>query len=186
MEMINYIKSDLFRYAGKCNFKSFVKQYIRSEGFKFTVWLRVCHFTQKNTIYRTLIFPIAFIIYKHYKYKYGYDINYSADIGPGLLIYHISNIVLAPKKVGKNFTISHGCTVGMKIINGEKRFPIIGDNVYMAPGSKIIGDIEVGNNVAVGTNSVLNKSVENNSIVVGIPARIISNKSSKEYVNNPI
>ena len=74
----------------------------------------------------------------------------------------------------------------MTIKNGVKKFPIIGDGVYLAPGSKVIGGIVVGNNVAVGSNCVLNKSVENDAIVVGIPGKVISKKGAREYVNFPI
>lgn len=187
MDKINeYIKGDLFRYSAKSDVKSFIKYYFRSEGFKFTVWMRICHFSRKKKITKYTLFPISKLIYKHYKYKYNYDIPYDNDIGPGLLIFHIGGIVFSPKKCGKNVTISQNTTVGMKIVNGKKEFPIIGDNVYIAPGAAIIGGINVGSNVAIGTNSVLNKSVENNSVVVGIPAKVISYNGASEYLNNPI
>ncbi|QAA34734.1 serine O-acetyltransferase [Clostridium manihotivorum] len=186
MGCCDFIKADLYRYCGNTRIKDFIKQYLTAEGFRFSVWLRICCFAKKKIYTKYTIFPVALVFFKHYKYKYGYDISYNADIGPGLLIFHISNIVLAPKKVGKNMTISQGCTVGMVIKDGIKEFPIIGDNVYMAPGSKIIGGITVGNNVAVGTNCVLNKSVADDAVVVGIPGRVISYKGAKEYVNNSI
>ena len=125
-------------------------------------------------------------MYKRYKYKFGYDISFNIEIGPGLLIFHINTIVLSARKIGKNFTVSQGCTVGMVIKDGQKQFPSIGDNVYMAPGSKIIGGIEIGNNVAVGTNCVLNKSVQDSAVVVGIPGKVISNNGAQDYINNPI
>lgn len=186
LKFLDYIKADLYRYSGDVGIKSFVKKYIRAEGFRFTVWMRICTFSKKSKITKYTIFPIALFVYRHYKYKYGYDIPYSIDIGPGLLIFHICNIVLSAQKVGKNMTISQGCTVGMVIRDGKKEFPIIGDNVYMAPGSKIIGGVTVGDNAAIGTNCVLNKSVDANAVVVGIPGRVISYKGAHEYVNNPI
>jgi len=186
VKCFDFIKADLYRYSGDTGLKSFIKQYFNAEGFRFSVWLRICFFAKKRKFTKYSIFPLALVFFKHYKYKYGYDISYNADIGPGLLIFHISNIVLSPQKVGKNMTISQGCTVGMVIKNGKKEFPTIGDNVYMAPGSKIIGGIVVGNNVGIGTNCVLNKSVDNNAIVVGIPGKVISYKGAQEYVNNPI
>lgn len=185
-DLIIYLKSDLFRYCGSIKFKKFLKQYLLGEGFRFTVWLRLCHFSKKNKYTKYTIFPFCYLFYKHYKYKYGYDISYNTEIGPGLLIFHSSGIVLAPEYIGKNATISQNCTIGMTIKNGKKYFPKIGDGLYMAPGSAIIGDVTIGNNVALGTNCVLNKSVPDNSIVVGIPGKIISNKGSKFYVNNPI
>lgn len=184
--LFEYIKKDLYRYAKEETFSAFIKNYLFSEGFKFTVWLRICHFSRKKKITKYTILPFANLFYKHYKYKYGYDIPYAIEIGPGLLIFHISGIVFSPKSAGKNITISQCTTVGMTIKNGVKQYPILGDNIYIAPGAKVIGGIIVGNNVAIGTNCVLNKSVDDNSVVVGIPGRVISYKGAGQYLNNPI
>lgn len=59
------------------------------------------------------------MIYRHYKYKYGYDIPYAIEIGPGLQIFHIGGIVFSPAKCGKNITLSQNTTVGMTIHNGK-------------------------------------------------------------------
>ena len=185
-KIYEYIKQDLYRYSGDYTFKSFIKHYIFSEGFKFSVWLRVCYFARQNKITKYTILPISILFYKHYKYKYGYDIPYAVEIGPGLLIFHISGVVFSPQRAGKNITISQCSTVGMTIKDGKKQYPILGDNIYIAPGAKIIGGIVVGNNVAVGSNCVLNKSVKDNSVVVGIPGEVISYNGADQYVNNPI
>lgn len=183
MKLREYLIADKYRYTKKE--KGFIKTYMKYEGFRFTVWLRICQKLRENKVTKYSIFPIAKLIYKYYKYKFGYDISYDKIIGPGLLIFHIGGIVFSPKKCGKNITISQNVTVGMTAHNGEKQFPTIGDNVYIAPGAAIIGGISVGNNVAIGTNAVLTKSVPDNAVVVGIPARIISYKGSHEYIDNP-
>ncbi|MCU7765328.1 serine O-acetyltransferase [Priestia megaterium] len=184
--ILYYIKSDLYRYAGEISLKKFFKHYYISEGFRFSIWLRTCYFLRKKKITKYTLFPFAVLMYRHYKYKFGYDVPYAVEIGPGLLLFHINGIVFSPKMAGKNVTLSQCTTVGMTIKNGKKEYPVIGDNVYLAPGSKVIGGITVGNNVAVGTNSVLNKSVEDNAVVVGIPGNVVSYKGAGLYVNNPI
>ncbi len=182
-----FIQSDLYRYTGQINLKSFFKQYChRGEGFKFTVWLRICHFSYNHKVLRILVFPFARVLYRHYKYKYGYDIPYECDIGPGLLIYHFGGIIFVPQKCGKNVTISHTTTVGMKICNGLKKYPVLKDNIYLAPGAKVIGNITVGSNTAVGANSVLLNDTQNNSIIAGIPGKVISYNGSSAYINNPV
>lgn len=186
MDYVNYIKSDLFRYAGKIGVKEFIYYYAKSEGFRFSVWLRLCYFMRLKKSTKYTLFPICIVFYKHYKYKFGYDISYSCEIGPGLLLFHISGIVLAPLKIGKNATISQCTTIGMTISEGVKQYPIIGDNVYLAPGSKVIGGVSIGNNVAIGSNCVVNKSIPENAVVVGIPARIVSFKGARDYINNPV
>ena len=118
-------------------------------------------------------------------YKIMNDIPYDRDIGPGLLIFHIGGVVFSPKSCGKNVTISQNTTVGMTVHEGIKEFPILGDNVYLAPGSAVIGGVKVGNNVAIGTNAVLTKSAPDNSVIVGIPGKVISYNGAQEYINNP-
>ncbi|MBR6111881.1 MAG: hypothetical protein IKQ08_08045 [Paludibacteraceae bacterium] len=178
--------SDLFRYTGKIGIGTFIKTYFSSSGFKFTVWLRVCYVLRQHKLFKYTFFPFCKLLYDHYKFKYGYDIPYSIEIGPGLLLFHFGGIVFNPKSCGKNATISHCTTVGMTIHNGKKCYPLLGDNIYIAPGAKIIGDIKVANNTAIGSNAVLTKSTEINDVVVGIPGKSISSKGSFEYVNFPV
>lgn len=101
------------------------------------------------------------------------------------MIFHIGGVVFSPKSCGKNVTISQNTTVGMTVHEGIKEFPILGDNVYLAPGSAVIGGVKVGNNVAIGTNAVLTKSAPDNSVIVGIPGKVISYNGAQEYINNP-
>ena len=191
MRKLNYslkelVLADLYRYEGKTDTKSFLHAYATYEGFKFSVWLRMCSVARKKKLTKIFILPICRMIYRHYKYKYGYDIPYAIEIGPGLQIFHIGGIVFSPAKCGKNITLSQNTTVGMTIHNGKKQYPVLQDNIYIAPGAIIIGDITVGSDVAIGSNSVLKKSVEDYSVVVGIPGKVISKKGSREYVSNRI
>lgn len=180
------IKSDLYRYCGKFDLKSFCSTYFKNPAFRFTVWLRICYIIRKNRFRKLLLLPFTRIFYNHYKYKYGYDIPYSISIGPGLLIFHFGGIVFNPSSCGKNMTLSHCTTVGMTIINGEKYFPVIKDNVYLAPGSKVIGNLTIESNCAIGTNAVVTKSTNENDVLVGIPAKVISSKGASAYINNPV
>lgn len=183
MKLKEFILADKHRYSSEL--AGFWKIYWKYEGFRFTVWLRICQKTREKKITKYTIFPIAKLVYKHYKYKFGYDIPYDREIGPGLLIFHIGGIAFSPKKCGKNVTISQNTTVGMTVHDGIKEFPILGDNVYLAPGSAVIGGIKVGNNVAIGTNAVLTKSAPDDSVIVGIPGKVISYNGAQEYINNP-
>ena len=96
--------------------------------------------------------------------------------GAGLCIVHYGTIVMSPKaKIGENFRIHPSTSIGE--YNGT---PSLGNNVYVAPGVKIFGNITIGNNVAIAANAVVNTDVPDNVTVGGIPAKIISNKSSIE------
>lgn len=62
----------------------------------------------------------------------------------------------------------------MEFSGKKKGFPTIGNNVTIFPGARVVGNIHVGDNVVIGANSVVVKDVPDNSIVAGVPARVIS------------
>lgn len=107
-----------------------------------------------------------YVIHKHLSYKLGFTI-YVNNFGPGLFIAHYGTIVVnKTTRIGKNCTINVDVNIGM-------RGGVIGDNVYIAPGVKIIKPIHVGNNVKIGANAVVTKDIPDNCVVAGVPARII-------------
>ena len=82
-------------------------------------------------------------------------------------------------KIGKNATIYNGVTIGLKH-DTDIQGPTIGECVYIGTGAKILGAIKIGNNVSIGANAVVLTDVPDDSIAVGIPARIIPRKSTPE------
>ncbi|EGW41099.1 bacterial transferase hexapeptide family protein [Desulfosporosinus sp. OT] len=99
--------------------------------------------------------------------------------GPGLSIAHWGSIVVHPDvRVGKNCRIHSAVNIGVF----NEKCPIIGDNVYIAPGAKLFGGIIIGNNVTIGANAVVNKDVPSNVTVGGIPAKIISENNSSGLI----
>ena len=78
--------------------------------------------------------------------------------------------------IGKNATIFHQVTIG----EGKGGAPIIGDNVYIGAGAKIIGGIKLGNNVNIGANCVVFMDVPDNSTVVLPKPRIIEKQEMVE------
>ena len=103
--------------------------------------------------------------------------------GPGLSISHTGTIVInGNARVGSNCRI-HVCTViGTKAGYADVT-PKIGNNVYIGPGAKIFGDIEIADGIAIGANSVVNKSfTEPNIGIAGIPAKKINDKGSEKLV----
>ena len=96
--------------------------------------------------------------------------------GAGLCIVHYGTIVVSPEaKIGENCRMHPSTSIGD--YNGT---PTLGNNVYIGPGAKLFGDITIGNNVAIGANAVVNTNIPDNVTVGGIPAKIISEKSSVE------
>jgi serine O-acetyltransferase len=84
--------------------------------------------------------------------------------------------------IGDNCNISQGVTIGEANRGPRKGTPVIGNNVYIGPGAKIIGAVHIGNNVAVGANCVVTRDVPDGAVVVGVPGRVISYEGSKGYI----
>jgi len=184
MSIKEFINSDLHRINGVVSFKSGLKFYLLSPGYKYMFWHRIANVarTKGKIVY---LFPK--LILRHYSYKYGFDIPAETIIGKGFYIGHFSGVVISPKVViGKNCNISQCVTIGYAPRGKHPGYPKIGDNVYIAPGAKIIGGIKIGDNVAIGANAVVLDDVPENAVVVGIPAKVISYKGSKGYIFNKV
>lgn len=102
--------------------------------------------------------------------------------GPGLCIAHRGTIVINKDvRIGENCRI-HACTNIGSNIDGVSA-PQIGNNVYIGPGAKIFGDIVIADNIAIGANSVVNKSFYEKGIsIAGVPAKKINNKGTNGII----
>lgn len=115
--------------------------------------------------------------------KLGFSIPINV-FGPGLSIVHYGTIIVNRNtKVGKNCRI-HACT-NIGASGGNLEAPQIGDNVYIAPGAKIYGDIKIANNIAIGANSVVYKSFnKNGTMIAGNPAKEIKKINIKKIIKH--
>ena len=131
-----------------------------------------------------MLFPLLWLILHHHEIKYGISISYKTQIGSGFYIGHFGGIIVNHNAViGKNCNISHQVTLGVANRGVRKGYPVIGDNVYIGPGAKIIGNVNIGNNAAIGANCVVTKDVPENGVVVGVPGKVISMDGSTGYIN---
>lgn len=144
--------------------------------------------------------PFYFYLFYHFLYRiripfipkilmilnrivFGVFIPPSCKIGLGSKFsYGGSGVVIHARAIlGSNCTVGPCTTIGGR--SKKYEVPIIGDNVYIGGGSKILGNIKIGDNVVIGANAVVIKDVLSNTIVAGIPARIIKeNIDPKDYV----
>ena len=183
-EYLYLVGSDLYRYCGKKSTSSFLSNYFFNPGFKYSFWLRTVKYLRGKAI----LFPCyAFGRFwiGRLQYKFGICIPYNTRIGSGLYIGHFGGIfVNCDAVIGKNCNINQGVTIGATYGGKHPGTPVIGDNVYIGPGSFIIGSIEIGNNAAIGANAVVTKSISENSVVASHPGEIVSHNGSGFYVIN--
>lgn len=119
------------------------------------------------------------IYVKFLKYRYvvlsqklGFSIGFNT-CGPGLCLEHYGNITINQKaKIGENCRIIGSVVIGA---TESDKVPVIGDNVFIGWGAAIVGDITITDNVKIGANAVVVKSIDTPNVSVGgVPAKIIS------------
>ena len=182
--MDELIKADLFRYFGKVDTKSFLKG-LQVPGFRYSYILRKCAKHKKYSI------PGVFyrFLYQRYKFKYGFQIPITTKIGKGLYLGHFGLIVVNGKAIiGDNCNLEHGVTIGQANRGKHKGNPVIGNNVWIGTGSVLVGNINIGDNVLIAPNSYINSDIPANSLVVSNSSlEIIPRENAVEgYVNNPV
>lgn len=92
------------------------------------------------------------------------------DIGPGLYLQHGFSTIVSAERIGRDCWINQQVTIGY---SNRHDAPVLGDNVGVHAGAKVIGKVHVGDNARIGANAVVVKDVPANVTVVGIPARIV-------------
>jgi serine O-acetyltransferase len=174
--MDKVIKADLFRYGGLTGIKGFIKG-LSYPGFRYTYFLRKASRTRPHTIKRRFFTTLL----KRYRYKYGFQIHYTTEIGEGLYLGHFGTIVINDKaKIGRNFTITHGVTIGQANRGKLKGYPTIGNNVWIGTNAVVVGNINIGSDVLIAPNSFVNFDVPDNSMVIGNQAKVIKKENPTE------
>jgi serine O-acetyltransferase len=104
----------------------------------------------------------------------GIEIHPGAKIGKKFFIDHGMGVVIGETaEIGDNVTLYHGVTLGGTTWKKIKRHPTIGNNVVIGTGAKVLGPVKIGDNSKIGANSVVVNEIPPNSIVVGIPGKVV-------------
>lgn len=133
-------------------------------------------YRKKIPLLPTIIRYIIFLMY-------NCDVPCSVKFGKGTVFGHTGiGVVVHPRVVvGENCIIGQGCTIGGR--SRAYEVPVIGNRVYIGAGARVLGPIKVGNNVIIAPNAVVIKDVPDNTIVGGIPAKILKeNIDFEDYV----
>ena len=176
-------KSDLIEYL-ECDKKALGRKRKRPAFhdyiWRYEILLRKCeYYSNVHSIWG----GVYSLFLKYRRKRLGLLCGFSIPnncTGKGLCLAHIGSIVISEyASIGENCRIHVGVNIGAdaRVSNAAPR---IGNNVYIGPGAKLFGGIEIADNIAVGANAVVNKSFSEKGIsIAGIPAKKIGDQGSK-------
>ena len=174
--MFDNIREDLRAHRGDW----FAQGFWALVVYRFGRW----RYGVRPAIVRKFFSLLYWISFKLVQIVTGIELPCEAQIGRNFVIDHFGGIVISGyAKFGDNCRIRNGVVVGLRRVD-EPCAPIIGNDVDIGAGAKILGPITVGNNVVIGANAVVIDDVPDHSIAVGVPAVIKARKSAAETMRH--
>lgn len=164
-DFLNYTTKDKFNYL------KFLQLILLNSSFRAVFLFRLSNYFDKKGI-----FPLAYFFEKLMHITTVTWISRSAKIGLGFVIRHVGAIVIGGKsQIGENCEIRQGVTLGGNLgkENHGTTQPILGKNILVGAGAKILGPVKIGDNCIIGANAVVIRDIPENSVVGGVPARIL-------------
>ena len=158
---------DLLRLGSASGFRLWIK--LLHPRFVPVMIVRISCLLYDNKILRplSLVFSLTNVI------LFGLEVTPRCKIGSGILIPHTSGTVIGAAELGCNITIFQGVTLGAKYADlafSPSSRPIIGDDVIIGAGAKLLGGIHIGQGSVIASNTLLLESVPANSYAIGVPA----------------
>jgi serine O-acetyltransferase len=136
-----------------------------TDGTPAMVWYRLMQWAR-----RWRLSPLEMVFNRLNTICCGCIIGRGAEFGPGFVLIHSIGVVInGSVRGGANVKIEHQVTVGAE----RRQSPVIGDNVFIGAGAKIIGSIAIGDGAKIGANAVVVHDVPPRTTVVGIPAKVV-------------
>lgn len=184
MTLIKLIQSDLSKHQ-KYGANLFVILFL-TQGFWAVFQYRCAHYIYKKIKwqpFRMGLLSITLLWQKVIEIVTGISIPASAKIGHSFYIGHFGGIIInADSIIGDNCNVSQGVTVGVSGQEAKKGIPILGNNVYLGANAVVAGKVIIGNNVLISACSLVIMNLNDNSVAMGVPAVVVSNKGSKGYI----
>ena len=160
--MFDNIRADLQAHAGQWG----------AQGFWALVVYRFGRWRQgvRPALLRKLLSAVYYVLYKLVQIVTGIELPCEAQLGRNFVIDHSGGIVISGyARFGDNCRIRNGVVVGLSRVD-EPCAPVIGNNVDIGAGAKLLGAITIGDNVLIGANAVVVRDVPADSVAVGVPA----------------
>lgn len=110
----------------------------------------------------------------------GVELSTLASIGGGLYLGHIGGIRVDPGvHLGRDVNLSHGVQIAQGGPGGARSAPFVGDRVYLGPGTRVSGDVRIGNDAAVAANARVDRDVPDGAVVGAAPASVFASARSQ-------
>jgi serine O-acetyltransferase len=162
--MFDNIRQDLQAHSGDWGAQGFWVLVV----YRFGRW----RYGVRPALLRKIFSLIYRILYKFIQIITGIELPCEVQIGRNFVIDHFGGIVISGyAKFGDNCRIRNGVVVGLQRVD-DPCAPVIGNNVDIGAGAKVLGAIRIGNNVLIGANAVVVADVPDESVAVGVPATI--------------
>jgi serine O-acetyltransferase len=172
--MLSYLAEDLRAFTRHGGLSARIKCVLISHTYHLVVLYRT-----GQTLARIPLLGVVFRVLFEYAIRvlYASDISLRSTIGPGLMVVHGHDIVIGGDvHMGRGCKILNGVTLGNRDTESPvNQQPVVGDNVVIGSGAKILGAIRIGDGVVIGANSVVLQNFPSGVVVAGIPARVIRN-----------
>lgn len=187
-EAKEYIRRDMYRNLESCTKKDIAKAFCFGNSMvSLLLYYRICHYfaeLEKRNIIQFLLHSFCYLRFKRIQNRCGIELNQHTEIGYGLRLPHKGGIIIhVQTRIGNNCEIMQGVTIGNNILKSRDEVADIGDEVLLCSGAKIIGKVKIGNTVIVGANAVVTHDVPDNTIVGGVPAKVIGTCDDRFVIN---
>jgi serine O-acetyltransferase len=167
--MFENIRHDLKAHGGKWGAQGFWALLV----YRFGRW----RYGVRPVLLRKLLSLVYRILFKWVQIVTGIELPCEVEIGRNFVIDHFGGIVISGyAKFGDNCRIRNGVVVGLQRVE-DAVAPVIGNNVDIGSGAKVLGRIRIGNDVLIGANAVVISDVPDHSVAAGVPAMIKPRKS---------
>lgn len=185
MSLAGLIRSDLERYrqTHKLRGHPYSRWRVAFESFLFKAGFQaVFLYRLSHWLYRKRCIGLAWLVARLNVTLTGAEIEFNAEIGPGMFIAHPVGIVIGRgTEIGSGVTLFQGVSFGVKSWRADeiRKFPKVGDNCFFFAHSVMLGDIVIGDNCVVAAQAVVSKDMPDGSLAAGVPAEIYSEKGKE-------
>ena len=160
--MFDHIRSDLRAHGGRWGAQGFWALLV----YRFGRW----RYGVRPAPLRKCFSLLYHLLYKLVQILTGIELPCEVQIGRNFVIDHFGGIVVSGyARFGDDCRIRNGVVVGLARVD-DPVAPVIGNNVDIGAGAKVLGRITIGDNVVIGANAVVVRDVPADCIGVGVPA----------------